>query len=47
MRAGNDWFADTYLILQYCIANIFDQTSKFVRILDVVDKAISLCSVGQ
>jgi len=41
------WFADTYLVLHHCIANIFNQTSEFVRIFDVGEKALDLSLVFQ
>ena len=33
---------DTYLILQHCLANVLNQTAKFVCILDIVEETLSL-----
>ena len=44
---GNEQFANTYLIPHHRIANIFDQTSEFIRILDVGEKALDLPLVFQ
>ena len=35
------------LIVHHCIANIFDQTTQFIRILDVVEKAFDPPLIGQ
>jgi len=47
MRTVNEWFAKAYLILHHRIANIFNQTSQFVRILDVGEKALDHSLVFQ
>ena len=47
MWIGNKWLANAYLILHHCIANVFDQTSEFVRILDVGEKTLDLSLVDQ
>jgi len=33
---------DTYLIFHHCIADIFNQTAKFTRIIDIVEKTLNL-----
>ena len=38
---------DTYLILQHRIADILDQAAEFVRILDIVEKALDVSLVFQ
>ena len=45
--SGNDKLTNTYLILHHCIPNIFDQTSKFVCILDIFEKTFDLSLVKQ
>ena len=47
MCVGGDHFGNTYLIFHHRITKVFDQTSKFVRILDIVDKALGLSFVDQ
>ena len=33
---------DAYLILYYCIADILDHTTEFIRILDVIEEALNI-----
>ena len=33
---------DTYLIIHHCVTNIFNQTTKLIRILDVVEETLNL-----
>jgi len=33
---------NAYLPLHHCIADIFDRTAKFTRIIDVVEKTLDL-----
>ena len=47
MCVGGGYFGSTYLIFYDCVANIFDQSSKFIRILDVIDKALGLSLLDQ
>jgi len=40
--ARNKWLADIYLIIYHCITDIFDQTAKFIRILDIAKETLNL-----
>jgi len=40
--AGDGQFMDPYLILHHCITDIFNQTVKFIRILDIAEEALNL-----
>ena len=37
----------TYLILQHRTADVLDQTAEFVRILDIVEKALDVSLLFQ
>ena len=45
--ARNEWFADTHLIVDYRIADIFNQTADFIHILDIVEKTFNFPLLGQ
>jgi len=47
MRTRNEQFVNVYLIPHHCIASIFNQTSKFICIFDVGEKALDLSLVFQ
>ena len=39
---GDWWFADRYLIIHYRVTDILNETSKFIGVVCVVDKAFNL-----
>ena len=39
-RGGSEFVLTTNLIVHHSITNIFDQTAKFIRILDVVEETL-------
>ena len=41
-HVGGEFYLITNLVIHHGIANIFDQTAQFIRILDVVEKALNL-----
>jgi len=40
--ARNQQFVDNYLILHHCITNIFNQATKLIRILNIVEEALNI-----
>jgi hypothetical protein len=46
-HGGSESFLIANLIVHHGITNIFDQTTQFIRILDVVEKAPNLPLIRQ
>ena len=46
-NVGDKQLIDAHLIMHHRITNIFHQTGKFIRILDVVEKTLNLPLIFQ